>query len=111
MTAKRTQRETAIYAPERAAQPSAFFNVREAAAKLGVSVPTIWRRVKDKSLVSVQFGGKGCSVRIPVEALSSFAIALSGNDEQPAQKSPSVVVGDDVDQVNKLSGPLPNWMK
>jgi excisionase family DNA binding protein len=50
-----------------------YLTVAEVAMRLGVSAPTIRRRVADGSLRAVKLGdSRNCAVRIPVSALDEW---------------------------------------
>jgi excisionase family DNA binding protein len=50
-----------------------YLSVAEVAMRLGVSAPTIRRRVADGSLRAVKLGdGRNCAVRIPRSALEEW---------------------------------------
>lgn len=47
----------------------ALVTVAEAAATLHLSVPSVWRRVRDGRLEAVRLGGPGAAVRIRAESV------------------------------------------
>jgi excisionase family DNA binding protein len=107
MVAKKTQPGKSVPAQGHAAQEPAFCSVAEAAAWLGVSTITVRRRIDDGTLPRIQLGGKGCSVRIPAEALSQLARTKTNvNEESVSEAKP--VVGQ---RIPKLPGPVPKWKK
>ena len=84
-------------------------SVDEAAAILGVSVSTVRRRIRDRSLPCLQLGGRGHRIVIPHEALiMPSRRERTGSDEpvEPAERSP-----DRMHQPERLRGPTPRWMQ
>jgi excisionase family DNA binding protein len=53
-------------------QEREYLSISEAALKLGVSAPTIRRKIATGELPAVQLGGPGSSIRIPTAALEAW---------------------------------------
>jgi excisionase family DNA binding protein len=51
---------------------SEYMSVAEVAMELGVSAPTVRRKVAEGELAAVQLGGPGSSIRIPRAALEAW---------------------------------------
>jgi excisionase family DNA binding protein len=49
-----------------------FLSIAEVAVLLGVSAPTVRRKVADGDLPAVQLGGPGTSIRVPRKALEDW---------------------------------------
>jgi excisionase family DNA binding protein len=43
------------------------WTVEEAAQILGVSVPTVWRRIRDKELIAIRIGGRTLIPKMEIE--------------------------------------------
>jgi len=59
-----------------------FLTVAEVAMRLGVSAPTIRRRIASGEIPAVQLGGPGTSVRVPHAALRAWLWAVPDEGER-----------------------------
>jgi excisionase family DNA binding protein len=55
-----------------AAHESEYLSVAEVAMKLGVSSPTVRRKIESGELPATQLGGPGSSILIPAEGLRAW---------------------------------------
>jgi excisionase family DNA binding protein len=85
-----------------------FCSVDEFARLTSLSTITVRRRLRDGSIPSVQPGGRGCRILIPVTALEqnreTGQLLTNSGEASPPSPTESQVPA-------KLSGPRPKWQK
>jgi hypothetical protein len=101
--------------PTRSSQACRYLTFDEFKRRVPLSASTIWRRLGDGSIPSVQPGGKGHRVLIPESALNmscqirpaeSSELADVGQAVKTAEVGPAVVTPP---RKSRLSGPRPKW--
>lgn len=71
---------------EAAAPAGSFLTVQAFARRTGLSVKSVWRRIRDGSVPVYQPGGRGTSVRIPGYALEVGGLGQSRAERTDAQR-------------------------
>jgi hypothetical protein len=81
--------------------PQIHISPAEFAARSGLSVVTVRRRVRDRSLPAVQPGGPRTRVLIPVDALVPVRVDAPADLAEPKPPLPTTPA--------PLPGPAPKW--
>lgn len=93
-------------AQEEYGRDGGYWTVQQVMDYLPLSPSTIRRRVKDKTIPSVQLGGKGCRILVPVNFLKQAGMAKPVKMNQEETKSLSTG-----QRAAELPGPSPKWKK
>lgn len=93
-------------AQEECGRDGGYWTVQQVMDYLPLSPSTVRRRVKDKTIPSVQLGGKGCRILVPVNFLKQAGTAKPVKTSQEDTKTFSAG-----QQAAELPGPQPKWKK